>query len=329
MPPAPGDLVLDQYRLERPLASGAMGQVWAAKVNGTKEKVAVKLSFGPGAARAQREADALASLSHSGIVAHVAHGPISPDGFALVMALVDGVPLSKLLKASPPDVRGSLQLAAAVADALAHAHERGVVHRDVKASNLLIVREGKEQRPVLIDFGIGLVEGYGRVSSGDVVLGSVHTMPPEQMLGRPSGPRSDLYSLGALLFRMIAGRYPYHAASQVQVLAMHAHAAIPTLAERTERPLRVPEPLEPLLRRLLSKDPDDRLDALTLGQELRALADLPERAWVEVTPKLPSTPALAPAPPPPPPPPPPSTRLAVGVALLLVALGLGGLWWLS
>ena len=292
--PEPGSQIEDRFVLERPLARGAMGEVWVARVVGERTKVAAKLSTGAERARAVREAEALARLDHPGIVRHLATIEL-PEHLVLCMELVEGATLAGVLKSSPPTVATAIGFARQVAAALVHAHERGVVHRDVKASNLLVTRGLKGQRLVLIDFGLGLVEGAARVSSSDVVLGSVHTMPPEQLAGQTSDGRADVYSLGALLFRMICGRYPYHATSSVQVLAMHAHAKVPTLAQRAERPIDVPAGLSELLVRCLAKDPTDRPTAAELLAGLDALPTDGHGPWVHIEPEDPAPEAPPPA----------------------------------
>ncbi len=276
--------MLERFCLERPLARGAMGEVWAAHVMGTKEKVAVKLAHGDAALRASREAEALRRLDHPGVVGFVDAGDAG-ETQVLVMDLLDGVSLATRLGASPMDPPEAMELARQLAVALVHAHDAGVVHRDVKASNAILVKGNGQDHLVLIDFGLGLVEGSPRLSSGDVVLGSSHTMPPEQVQGVTAGPRADVYSLGALAFRMVTGRYPFHASSPVQVLAMHAHAKVPTLAQRARRTIRVPRGLESLLHAMLAKDPEQRPSAAEVADRISALAAVPKTRWVVVEPE--------------------------------------------
>ncbi len=311
-----GDIVLERFRLERPLASGAMGEVWVAGVLGARDKVAVKLATGDGAVRAHREAEALSRLAHPGVVRFVDAGK-EGDTEVLVMEFLDGVPLSKRLYASPLEVGQSIELARQLAEALVHAHGQGVVHRDVKASNTLVVQRNGRDQAVLIDFGLGLVAGSPRVSSGDVVLGSSHTMPPEQVQGATAGPRADVYSLGSLVFRMVCGQYPFHASSPVQVLAMHAHARVPHFSERARRDVRVPPGLEELVHEMLAKVPETRPDAAAVAERLAALAEVPEARWelVEAVSKDADPDGVAPAPPVAP----RRGALAAGVAALLLA----------
>ena len=274
-------------------------------------------------AAARVAAEVLAQLDHPGIVGFVTAGE-EQDHAVLVMELVDGVPLSRSLKSNPPTPAQAIDYARQVCEALVHAHGRGVVHRDVKASNLLLSRGLSGDRLVLIDFGLGLVEGGQRVSSSDVVLGSVHTMPPEQLAGETSDGRADVYSLASLLFRMLSGHYPFHASSSVQVLAMHAHAKVPELRERIDAPLTVPRDLPELVTRCLQKAPDARPDADTLLGALSALPAEGEGAWVTIQPDVPAPegrtreeePPVA------------ITPLGVALGGLAVAVVVVALWWM-
>jgi serine/threonine-protein kinase len=135
-----------------------------------------------------------------------------------------------------------------------------------------------------------------------VVLGSSHTMPPEQVQGQTAGPRADVYSLGALAFRMVCGRYPFHASSPVQVLAMHAHAKVPSLSERAKQAIRVPRGLESLLQAMLAKAPEERPSAAEVSDRLAALAAVPQARWVVVEPDGEERDADGAKPPPPAPP---------------------------
>jgi len=325
--PEPGARLLDRFVLERPLASGAMGEVWVAKVVNARDRVAVKVCGGGGRERARREAEALALLDHPNVVRHLASGEVD-DHVVLVMELVDGTPLSRVLKAAPPDPATALSYTQQLCAALVHAHGRGVVHRDVKASNVLLSRSALgRDRLVLIDFGLGLVEGRARVSSSDIVLGSVHTMPPEQLAGETSDGRADVYSLMALLFRMLCGRYPYHAASSVQVLAMHAHAKVPSLADRAEAPLRVPAALPQLMTRCLSKDPERRPHAQELLAELEALPAETDGAWIDIEPASPVARTSTDEGPGPGPARSRVSPWAVGLGLLAVVAVVLSLWW--
>jgi len=317
-----GDIVLGRFRLDRPLASGAMGDVWAGTETASGRAVAVKLATGDGVLRADREAEVLAGLDHPGVVGFVAGGE-DGDAHVLVMELLDGVPLSTHIGGAPPDVGEALDLAAQLADALVHVHERGVVHRDVKASNAIVVRRGGRLHAVLIDFGLGLTQGSARVSVDNLVIGSTHTMPPEQVQGGKARAPGDVYSLGAVAFRMVCGRYPYHASSAVQVLAMHAHAAVPTLAQRARRPVKVPRGLEGLLQQMLAKDPGQRPTASEVSDRLGALAAVPRDRWVQVEPEN----AEPMSEPPLPPPPTRDRRPMVLAAAASVLFALAAAWW--
>jgi tRNA A-37 threonylcarbamoyl transferase component Bud32 len=208
-------LILGRYRLEREIAAGATARVWRARDEQLDRPVAVKLLHPhllPDATSRQRleaEARAAAALSHPGI-ATVFDVTGAQELPALVMELVDGEPLSvRLARDGPMRPDAAARLAAEVAEALYHAHQRGIIHRDVKPANILV--EAGSGRARLIDFGIAhsLELATQPLTQTGIALGTPRYMAPEQLAAEPVGPRTDLWGLGAVLYEALIGWPPF------------------------------------------------------------------------------------------------------------------------
>lgn len=282
-PDRTGTWVLDRFQLRKELHVGPGGEVWLGRERDTRRPVAVKLATGEeGAARIRHEAEALARLDHPNVVALLDHGPFD-GGWCVVTAHLDASPLSKVLRVSSPAPPRAVGWARQLAQALAHCHDRGVVHRDVKASNVLLARdEAGRDRLVLLDFGIAAIDGRDGEAEPPAAMGSVHTVAPEQVRGAPADPKVDLYAVGVLLYRMLVERYPFHAANAAEVLAAHVANEPPPLGQH--RPtLRLPPGLERLVFSCLAKHPDDRpASAAALDALLAPMEFAPQRDWVRV-----------------------------------------------
>ena len=209
-----------------------------------------------------QEARAAASLSHPGIVAVYDVAIDEEASAAVILELVEGESLAERLKregALPP--RAAVRIAAEVAEALAHAHERGVVHRDVKAANVLLGVDGEAR---LADFGIArlLADEAQRLTDTGTIAGTLRYLAPEQLRGEPAGPPADVYAVGVLLTEMLTGQPPYRASSPV------------VLAEAQRTPPMViagaPRSLSAIVRPTLDPDPERRpSSAAALAAELR------------------------------------------------------------
>ena len=271
-PPQPGDLIADRYELEELVGSGGMSSVFRARDVQLDRRVAIKILHERYVAdpeyleRFRREARLVARLSHPNIVTVIDRG--DDDGRQyIVFEHVEGENLKELVQRTGRlPVRGALQLALAVADGLAFAHEHGLVHRDVKPQNVLVSREGEVK---VTDFGIArsLDVEHGVTQTG-TVLGTSEYLAPEQASGKPVSPATDVYSLGVVLWELLAGDVPFVGENFVAVALRHLNEPPPSLRER--RPDVSPR-LEAAVDRALAKDPGRRFPSMAaLAQELRA-----------------------------------------------------------
>ena len=261
-------LILDRYQLLERLAAGGSAEVWRARDEQLGREVAVKRlhpHLVPDDASRKRlaaEARAAAGLSHPVIVG-IYDVDATGESPALVMELVDGESLAaRIARTGPLPAPEAAAVAADIAEALFHAHQRGVIHRDVKPGNVLLSLDGRTR---LVDFGIAhsLATVAERLTLTGTVIGTLHAMAPEQLSGGPITPRTDLYGLGVVLHEALTGRQPYPATSPV-TLADAQRAGPPDLAG-------VEPALAAVIAGCLAFDPNDRpLHAGALAAALRA-----------------------------------------------------------
>ncbi|MFC8190885.1 serine/threonine-protein kinase [Cellulomonas sp. NPDC057328] len=256
-----------RYRLLRRIAVGGMGEVWEANDDALQRPVAVKVlraefaGDGGFLERFRTEARNSAALSHPNIAALFDYG--EQDGSAyLVMELVVGEPLSDLLEREPVlDTRRLLPVLAQTARGLHAAHLAGVVHRDVKPGNILLARSGKVK---ITDFGVSLAADQKTMTATGMVMGTAQYLSPEQAVGRPATPLSDLYSLGVVAYEALAGKRPFTGPTAVDIAVAHVNDPVPPLPTTVERRLAA------LVLRLLSKEPSERPAS---GEELAGMFD--------------------------------------------------------
>ncbi|WP_052748389.1 serine/threonine-protein kinase [Cellulomonas sp. FA1] len=256
-----------RYRLLRRIAVGGMGEVWEANDDALARAVAVKVlraEFAGDAGFLERfrtEARNSASLHHPHIAALFDYG--EQDGSAyLVMELVVGEPLSDLLEREPVLApQRLLPVLAQTARGLHAAHLAGVVHRDVKPGNILLARSGKVK---ITDFGVSLASNQKTMTATGMVMGTAQYLSPEQAVGRPATPLSDLYSLGVVAYEALAGKRPFTGPTAVDIAVAHVNDPVPPLPAAVDRKLAA------LVLRLLSKEPSERPAS---GEELAALLD--------------------------------------------------------
>ncbi|WP_404815345.1 serine/threonine-protein kinase [Streptomyces thermolineatus] len=279
-----GRLLAGRYRLGEVLGRGGMGTVWRATDEVLGRTVAVKELRFPGnidedekrrlITRTLREAKATARIRSAGAVT-VFDVVEEDDRPWIVMELVEGRSLSDAIREDGPvGPKRAAEIGLAVLDVLRAAHAEGILHRDVKPSNVLIADDG---RVVLTDFGIAQVEGDPSVTSTGMLVGAPSYISPERARGRKPGPPSDLWSLGALLYATVEGRPPYDKGS-----------AIATLTAVMTEPLDPPKnagPLADVVAGLLIKDPEQRLDDTGVRKLLTDVATgvVPEKEAAEPT----------------------------------------------
>lgn len=263
----PGSRV-GRYRVIAQLGRGGMGGVFEVEGDdGTRYALKAPISdagsSGAVTKRFAREANALRMLDHPNLVTAV-------DAFAeagllfLVMEKVAGPTLAERLRAGAVPPRQALVFARQMLDGIGHAHTQGLVHRDLKPENAILVDMGGWERVKIIDFGlvkligdVAAAFGQSALTSTGMVFGTPAYIAPEQALGRVVDARADLYSMGVILFHMLAGTLPFDATDPAAVMRMHVKAPAPRLDERITAPWLTPEILA-LVDGALIKDPDNR-----------------------------------------------------------------------
>ncbi|MBZ0236289.1 MAG: serine/threonine protein kinase, partial [Deltaproteobacteria bacterium] len=217
---SPGDVIADRFEIERHVGAGGMGAVYRAHDRETGGLVAIKLVNCADAstrARFEREAQALAELVHPAIVGYRAHGE-SDDRLFLAMEWLDGEDLGTRLEVSRLTVADAIACVAQAATALGVAHARGVVHRDVKPSNLFLV-DWQPDRIKLLDFGVARFLELDALTRTGSLVGTPLYMAPEQLTGRAIDARTDVFALGAVMFHVLTGRPPFPARSLPELVA--------------------------------------------------------------------------------------------------------------
>ncbi|MFI1396527.1 protein kinase [Streptomyces sp. NPDC020681] len=253
-------LIAGRYRLLSPLGEGGMGVVWRARDEVLAREVAVKEVRAPaglGSAderrlyqRLEREAWAAGRISHRNVVT-VFDVAMEENRPWIVMELIRGLSLADVLEAEGPlTPQRAAHIGAEILAALRAAHEAGVLHRDVKPGNVLI---SNDDRVVLSDFGIAMVEGTSNLTMTGELIGSPEFLAPERALGRNPGPESDLWSLGVLLYATVEGSSPFRQNTPLSTLRAVVDEELP--------PPRRAGALAPVIAGLLRKDPADRLPA--------------------------------------------------------------------
>jgi serine/threonine protein kinase/tetratricopeptide (TPR) repeat protein len=263
-----------RYRIVEKVGAGGMGEVHLAEDTSLHRRVALK--FLPAhlaadadlRARFQREAQAAARLDHPAIVTIHEVGELDGRPY-IAMQFVEGRALSHYCRDEPLPIAGIARLVAQVCEGLAAAHAAGVTHRDIKPANILVDRE---MRPKILDFGLASVRGSEDLTRTGSTLGTVAYMSPEQAQGQPAGYRSDLFSVGVVLYELVAGRTPFRRESEAATLrAIVSEEPEPLARYKAD----VPGELQRIVGKCLAKRADERYQsAADLAADLRVLERL-------------------------------------------------------
>lgn len=279
-PPEQGSLIdrvrlalAGQYEVEEELARGGMGVVFKAREVELRRAVALKV-LSPELAlnartaeRFKREARMVADLDHPNVVPMYGVGQLG-DLLYIAMKYIEGLPLGKLIESQGAlPIPVIIQVLRSAAGALAYAHERGIIHRDVKGDNILVDREG---RVLVTDFGVALRAADVTLTVDGTVIGTPAFMSPEQCAGKRAGPQSDQYSLGVVAFQMLAGTVPFNSETIAGYIQHHLTTPVPDI-----RPVRddMPRGLVDVVNRALAKEPTERFKST--GEMLQAIDAIP------------------------------------------------------
>ena len=256
-----GELIAGRYELEKLVGSGGMSNVFRAHDRLLERTVALKILHEQYTRdedyveRFRREARAVAQLAHPNIVTVIDRGEQEGRQF-IVFEYIDGENLKELSNRGPLEVTDALQLVLQVGRALAFAHERGLVHRDVKPQNVLLNDDGQAK---VTDFGIARSLDVHGVTQTGTVLGTSDYIAPEQARGQKVDPKTDIYSLGVVLYELLTGEVPFSGDNFVAVAMRHVNEPAPSVLDRRpDCPVRI----DLAIQRAMSKEPDDRFESM-------------------------------------------------------------------
>jgi eukaryotic-like serine/threonine-protein kinase len=264
-PPDPliGSVMDGRYRIEQRIGDGGMGVVYRATHVALKKPFALKViradrSTDPNIVqRFLREARAASGIGHPNIV-NINDFGTNEDGSAyLAMEFLDGVTLAQAMQDGPIPFARALEIFIQIAGALEAAHEQGIVHRDLKPENIMVMRAGKQNEFVkVLDFGIAKVKNAAaKITQTGLVFGTPHYMSPEQAAGQPVDHRSDIYSLGVIMYQVLAGELPFAAETLMALMTKHMFEPAPSLRDGGHT---VPSSLDAIVGRCLQKKPELR-----------------------------------------------------------------------
>ena len=277
----PGVTLADRYRLEARIGEGAFGTVYRAFHVGLQHPIAVKVLKASVAetpealAQFQREGITTCRVQHPNAVSIYDFG-VTPNSAAyLVMELLNGRSLKEeLAQKGNLSPQRCAQVLQPISDVLTLAHEEQIIHRDLKPANIFLHESRQGEVVKVVDFGIAKLVGEAVAESltQENLVGTPNYIPPERILNQPYDGRSDVYSLGVMLYEMLCGQRPFqaHENSPVATIMMHLEATPPSLCEIVPE---IPEAVEAIVMRTLSKEPGERPTAAELASEFfRAIA---------------------------------------------------------
>ncbi len=268
--PLVGKVIADRYRIEACISEGAMGRVYRATHTRMSKRFAVKVLFGEHAsqtrmrARFSREAEAASRLEHPNLVSVVDFGETPERLLYLVMDFIDGRTCGGIIaEEGPLDELRALRLVREIARGLRHLHAREMVHRDLKLDNVIVATDGDVEVPKIVDLGVAILPSDGTVqeklTKQGTIVGTPAFMAPEQAFGDGVDPRSDVFSLGMVLYHLLAGRGPFDG-SAVEVIQQNVTVPFPPIAERAPG-RNVSRDAQRILDRMIEKHAEDRFDS--------------------------------------------------------------------
>ncbi len=269
-----GSKINDRYQIIRTLGEGGMANVYLAHDNILDRNVAVKVLRGDLASdekfvrRFQREALSASSLSHPNIVEMYDVG--EDDGqYYIVMEYVDGKTLKQVLKARGHlSITEVLDIMLQLTDGMAHAHDSYIIHRDIKPQNIMILSNGMIK---ITDFGVATALNSTQLTQTNSVMGTVHYLPPEQANGKGSTIRSDIYSMGIMMYELLVGQVPYKGDSAVEIALKHLKEPLPSVRKANPS---IPQSVENVIIKATAKNPKNRYsDAREMHEDIKTVLD--------------------------------------------------------
>ena len=268
---------ISHYRITEKLGEGAMGVVYKAEDTKLRRPAALKFLSNATVgqedlkARLIREAQAAASLDHPHICG--VYGIYEEDGLTFIaMAYIDGVSLADKIRQGPLALEEALSIAIQTGEGLQEAHEQGVVHRDIKPANIMLTRKGQVK---IMDFGLAHLAGRSKLTKSGTTMGTPIYMSPEQAVGEPAERRSDIWSLGVVLYEMVAGKLPF--------VGEYEQAIVYSIINEPHEPLTargagLPIEMDRIIGKALAKNPDERYQHVDdMAVDLRNLQERMKR----------------------------------------------------
>ena len=258
-----GQKINERYEIVKSIGEGGMANVYLANDTILDRKVAVKVLRGDLSAddkfirRFEREAQSVSNLSHPNIV-EVYDVGVEDNQHYIVMEYIEGKTLKQLLKKRETlTLTEVIDIMTQLTDGMAHAHESYIIHRDIKPQNIMIEDNGLIK---ITDFGIAMALNATQLTQTNSVMGSVHYLPPEQASGKGATMKSDIYSLGILMYELLTGNVPFKGDNAVEIALKHMKDKIPSIRKQDPS---IPQAVENILLKAAAKNPRNRYDSIS------------------------------------------------------------------